>query len=78
VTDGIVTAIGEGTATITAVACDGSGVMAECTVVVTLDSSISTLICPDNAPAYTLQGLRANRHTKGVVIMNGKKYLKKP
>ena len=80
VSDGVVTAIQAGTATITAQAADGSGKQA--TAVVTIYPDEDAIIIPfadqKDAIIHTLSGTRLHRITKtGIYISGGQKRLVK-
>ena len=78
--EGVITAISEGTCTITCTASDGYGTSSSCEVTVMQKAtSIEELqIANDKSPIYNLNGQRINKaHAqKGVFIKNGKKYAK--
>ena len=78
--EGVITANGEGTCTITCTAIDGFGTSSICEVTVMQQAtSIDELqIVNDKSPIYNINGQRINKaHAqKGVYIKNGKKYAK--
>ncbi len=79
--DGIITAKGEGTCTITCTAADGYGTVSICEVTVMQHTtSLENLrFANDKSPVYNLNGQRINKaHAKkGIYIKNGKKYANK-
>ena len=80
VTDGMVSAVSAGTATITAKSTDGSNKQATATIVVYRDEDgmASILGEKEEGSIYTLSGTRLDRVTKtGIYIVNGKKRLVK-
>ena len=77
VSNGLVTAVSEGTATITVLSTDGTGKSAQVVVTVTPASGIHAVV-EDSKNAnviYDLQGRRVYKPTKGVYVINGKKIL---
>ena len=77
VSNGLVTAVSEGTATITVLSTDGTGKSAQVVVTVTPASGIHAVV-EDSKYAnviYDLQGRRVYKPTKGVYVINGKKIL---
>ena len=78
--EGVITANGEGTCTITCTAIDGFGTSSICEVTVMQQAtSIDELqIVNDKSPIYNINGQRINKaHAqKGMYIINGKKYAK--
>ena len=78
--EGVITANGEGTCTITCTAADGYGTSSICEVTVMQQAtSIDELqIVNDKSPIYNINGQRINKaHAqKGMYIINGKKYAK--
>ena len=78
--EGVITANGEGTCTITCTAADGYGTSSICEVTVMQQATrIDELqIVNDKSPIYSINGQRINKaHAqKGVYIKNGKKYAK--
>lgn len=77
VSNGLVTAVSEGTATITVLSTDGTGKSAQVVVTVTPATGIHAIVEDSkNANAiYDLQGRRVYKPTRGVYIVNGKKIL---
>ena len=80
VSDGVVSAVSAGSATITAQTTDGSN--KEATVLVTVYSDEDSIISPfgeiEDGTIYTLSGIHLDRITKtGVYIVNGRKRLVK-
>ncbi len=79
--DGIITAKGEGTCTITCTAADGYGTFSVCEVTVMQQTtSLEDLrFANDKSPVYNQNGQRINKaHAKkGIYIKNGKKYANK-
>lgn len=77
VSNGLVTAVSEGTATITVLSTDGTGKSAQVVVTVTPTTGIHAIVEDSkNANAiYDLQGRRVYKPTRGVYIVNGKKIL---
>lgn len=77
VSNGLVTAVSEGTATITVLSTDGIGKSAQVVVTVTPATGIHAIVEDSkNANAiYDLQGRRVYKPTRGVYIVNGKKIL---
>ena len=77
VSNGLVTAVSEGTATITVLSTDGTGKSAQVVVTVTPATGIHAIVEDSkNANAiYDLQGRRVYKPTKGVYVINGKKIL---
>ena len=79
--DGVITAKGEGTCTITCTAADGYGTVSICEVTVMQQAtSLEDLrFANDKSPVYNLNGQRINKaHAqKGIYIKNGKKYANK-
>ena len=76
--EGVITAKGKGTCTITCTAADGYGTLSVCKVTVMQnETSIEELqqIEKDKLPVYNLKGQRINKSNiqKGVYIINGKK-----
>ena len=73
--DGVVTAVAEGTATITATA--ANGVSAECVVTVTFTAGIVNIEAVENNVIYTVTGKAVqgslNSLERGIYIVNGKK-----
>ena len=77
VADGVVTAVAEGTATITVTTVDGN-FTATCVVTVQLASGVMNIHVLDvNAPMYDVLGRQVDASYRGVVIQNGNKYLLK-
>ena len=78
VADGVVTAVAEGTATITVTTVDGE-FTATCVVTVTeVESGVMNIQVLDvNAPMYDVLGRQVDATYRGVVIQNGNKYLLK-
>jgi hypothetical protein len=77
VSNGLVTAVSEGTATITVLSTDGTGKSAQVVVTVTPATGIHAVV-EDSKNAnviYDLQGRRVYKPTKGVYVINGKKIL---
>ena len=77
VSNGLVTAVSEGTATITVLSTDGTGKSAQVVVTVAPATGIHA-IAEDSKDAnviYDLQGRRVYKPTKGVYVINGKKIL---
>ena len=77
VSNGLVTAVSEGKATITVLSTDGTGKSAQVVVTVTPASGIHAVV-EDSKNAnviYDLQGRRVYKPTKGVYVINGKKIL---
>ena len=77
VSNGLVTAVSEGTATITVLSTDGTGKSAQVVVTVTPTTGIHAIV-EDSKNAntiYDLQGRRVYKPTRGVYIVNGKKIL---
>lgn len=72
--DGTVTAVAPGTAVITAAA---NGFEATCTVNVKEETRIAEISAAGAAAAYDLQGRRASAATRGIVISNGVKTIRK-
>ena len=80
VEDGVITAVAEGTATITAKSTDGSNKQTTALVNVFRDEDgiFTPLADVEEGDIYTLSGVRINRITKtGIYIINGKKRLVK-
>ena len=80
VSDGVVTALRAGTATITAKATDGSNKQASAVVTIYPDEDgiVAPLADMDEAVIYTLSGTRLDRITRtGIYIIGGKKRLVK-
>ncbi len=79
--EGVITANGEGTCTITCTAADGYGAVSICEVTVMQQTtSLEDLrFANDKSPVYNLNGQRINKaHAqKGIYIKNGKKYANK-
>lgn len=77
VSNGLVTAVSKGTATITVLSTDGTGKSAQVVVTVTPTTGIHAIVEDSkNANAiYDLQGRRVYKPTRGVYIVNGKKIL---
>jgi uncharacterized protein YjdB len=77
VAEGVVTAVAEGTATITVTTEDGS-FTATCVVNVSVASGVMDIQVLDmNAPMYDVMGRQVDNSYRGIVIQNGKKYLVK-
>jgi uncharacterized protein YjdB len=78
VADGVVTAVAEGTATITVTTVDGE-FTATCVVTVTeVESGVMNIqVLNFNAPMYDVLGRQVDATYRGVVIQNGNKYLLK-
>lgn len=77
VSNGLVTAVSEGTATITVLSTDGTGKSAQVVVTVTPATGIHA-IAEDSKDAnviYDLQGRRIYKPAKGIYVINGKKIL---
>ncbi len=75
VSEGVVTAVAEGTATITVTTTDG-GLTATCAVTVKLtDGVLNIRILDVDAPMYDVMGRQVDKTYKGIVIQNGNKYL---
>ena len=75
VSEGVVTAVAEGTATITVTTTDG-GLTATCAVTVKLtDGVLNIRILDVDAPMYDVMGRQVDNTYKGIVIQNGHKYL---
>ena len=75
VAEGVVTAVAEGTATITVTTTDG-GLTATCAVTVKLtDGVLNIRILDVDAPMYDILGRQVDNTYKGIVIQNGNKYL---
>ena len=75
VAKGVVTAVAEGTATITVTTTDG-GLTATCAVTVKLtDGVLNIRILDINAPMYDVLGRQVDKTYRGIVIQNGHKYL---
>ena len=77
VSNGLVTAVSEGTATITVLSTDGTGKSAQVVVTVTPASGIHAVVedSKNTNVIYDLQGRRVYKPTKGVYVINGKKIL---
>ena len=77
--EGLLTAHALGTATITAMASDGSGVTATLEVTVVDGSSVIAIEeIPEAAQVYTLDGVRISKpKSKGIYVINGTKVLVK-
>ena len=77
VVDGVVTAITEGTATITVTTVDGE-FTATCVVTVEIASGVTNIYVLDtNAPMYDVMGRQVDNTYRGIVIQNGKKFILK-
>ena len=77
VEEGVVTAVAEGSATITVTTVDGN-FTATCVVTVQLASGVMNIHVLDvNAPMYDVLGRQVDASYRGVVIQNGNKYLLK-
>ena len=77
VAEGVVTAVAEGTATITVTTVDGN-FTATCVVTVQLTSGVMNIHVLDiNAPMYDVLGRQVDKDYRGVIIQNGNKYLLK-
>lgn len=77
VSNGLVTAVSAGTATITILSTDGTGKSAQVAVTVTPATGIHAIV-QDSKNAnviYDLQGRRVYKPTKGIYVINGKKIL---
>ena len=77
VSNGLVTAVSEGTVTITVLSTDGTGKSAQVVVTVTPATGIHA-IAEDSKDAnviYDLQGRRIYKPAKGIYVINGKKIL---
>jgi uncharacterized protein YjdB len=77
VVDGVVTAVSEGTASITVTTVDGN-LTATCVVTVQLASGVMNIHVLDlNAPMYDVVGRQVDATYRGIIIQNGNKYLLK-
>ena len=75
VVDGVVTAIAQGSATITVTTVDG-GFNASCVVSVEVASGVANIYVLDvNAPMYDVLGRQVDKSYRGIVIQNGKKFV---
>lgn len=77
VSNGLVTAVSEGTVTITVLSTDGTGKSAQVVVTVTPATGIHAVV-EDSKNAnviYDLQGRRIYKPAKGIYVINGKKIL---
>ena len=75
VVDGVVTAIAQGSATITVTTVDG-GFNASCVVSVEVASGVANVYVLDvNAPMYDVLGRQVDKSYRGIVIQNGKKFV---
>lgn len=77
--DGLVTVKKEGFAIITAKATDGSGCKAQCNLTSTdaINDVSAKTINSDSAVRYNISGQQVGQDYKGIVIINGKKYISK-
>jgi uncharacterized protein YjdB len=78
VAEGVVTAVSEGTATITVTTADG-GFTATCIVTVTeVGSGVMDIqVLNPNAPMYDVLGRQVDKGYRGIVIQNGKTFMLK-
>ena len=75
VAEGVVTAVAEGTATITVTTEDGS-FTASCVVTVSVASGVMDIQILDmNAPMYDVMGRQVDNSYRGIVIQNGKTFM---